>query len=170
MRLYVAGDAPNSVAARTNLRRLLASHDPSSHSLEIVDCLRDPMRALREGVLSGEAGRVTYTQWLNEGGTLEADLTVTKLDDDRFWVVASDTAHRHALTWMRRHFAANDAHAFVTDVTSGYAQINVQGPRSRELLASLTSQKPTMAPKKIAAALLSSRSRSSRKCGTAPSQ
>ena len=51
MRLYVAGDAPNSVAARTNLRRLLASHDPSSHSLEIVDCLRDPMRALREGVL-----------------------------------------------------------------------------------------------------------------------
>ena len=38
---------------------------------------------------------------------------------------------------MRRHFG--DAHAFVTDVTSGYAQINVQGPRSRELLQSLTS-------------------------------
>ena len=51
MRLYVAGDAPNSVAARTNLRLLLASHDPSIHSLEIVYCLRDPMRALREGVL-----------------------------------------------------------------------------------------------------------------------
>ena len=77
-------------------------------------------------------GVITYTQWLNEGGTLEADLTVTKLDDDRFWVVASDTAHRHAQTWMRRHFG--DAHAFVTDVTSGYAQLNVQGPRSRELL------------------------------------
>ena len=39
---------------------------------------------------------ITYTQWLNEGGKLEADLTVTKLDDDDFWVVASDTAHRHA--------------------------------------------------------------------------
>ena len=50
-------------------------------------------------------GVITYTQWLNEGGTLEADLTVTKLDDDSFWVVASDTAHRHALTWMRRHLA-----------------------------------------------------------------
>jgi 4-methylaminobutanoate oxidase (formaldehyde-forming) len=82
-------------------------------------------------------GRITYTQWLNSGGTLEADLTVTKLDDDRFWVVASDTAHRHAETWMRRHFG--DAHAFVTDVTSGYAQINIQGPRSRELLAAVTS-------------------------------
>jgi len=51
MRLYVAGDAPNSVAARANLQRLLASYDPATHSLEIVDCLREPMRALREGVL-----------------------------------------------------------------------------------------------------------------------
>ena len=87
--------------------------------------------------VDGEPGRITYTQWLNEGGGLEADLTVTKLDDDRFWVVASDTAHRHVDTWMRRHLGG--AHAFVTDVTSGYAQINIQGPRSRELLASVTS-------------------------------
>jgi heterotetrameric sarcosine oxidase gamma subunit len=86
--------------------------------------------------VDGESGRITYTQWLNPGGKLEADLTVTKLGDDRFWVVASDTAHRHVETWMRRHLG--DAHAFVTDVTSGYAQINIQGPRSRELLASVT--------------------------------
>jgi len=87
--------------------------------------------------VDGPEGLITYTQWLNEGGTLEADLTVTKLADDSFWVVASDTAHRHVLTWMRRH-TPDDAHAWVTDVTSGYAQINVQGPRSRELLQSLT--------------------------------
>jgi len=88
--------------------------------------------------VDGPAGMITYTQWLNERGTLEADLTVTKLDDERYWVVASDTAHRHAETWMRRHIP-DDAHAFVTDVTSGWAQINVQGPRSRELLQSVTS-------------------------------
>lgn len=87
--------------------------------------------------VDGEPGVITYTQWLNQGGTLEADLTVTKLDDERYWVVASDTAHRHVETWMRRHF--DDAHAFVTDVTSGWAQLNVQGPRSRELLARITS-------------------------------
>ena len=83
-------------------------------------------------------GMITYTQWLNEGGTIEADLTVTKLDEDRFWVVASDTAHRHALTWLQRNIP-DDAHAFATDVTGGYAQMNVQGPRSRELLQSITS-------------------------------
>lgn len=88
--------------------------------------------------VDGEAGVITYTQWLNEGGTLEADLTVTKLGDDRFWVVASDSAHRHVETWMRRHFGY--AHAFVTDVTGGYAQINIQGPRSRQLLAAVTTQ------------------------------
>ncbi len=87
--------------------------------------------------VDGPAGRITYTQWLNEGGTLEADLTVTKLDDDRFFVVASDTAHRHVETWIRRN-TPDGAHCFVTDVTSGYAQLNVQGPRSRELLQSLT--------------------------------
>lgn len=51
LRLYVAGDGPNSAAARVNLRRLLATCDPSSYTMEIVDCLREPMRALREGVL-----------------------------------------------------------------------------------------------------------------------
>jgi glycine cleavage system aminomethyltransferase T/glycine/D-amino acid oxidase-like deaminating enzyme len=88
--------------------------------------------------VDGEAGRITYTQWLNEDGKLEADLTVTKLADDRFWVVASDTAHRHVETRMRRRFAASGAHAFATDVTGAYAQINIQGPRSRELMALVT--------------------------------
>jgi 4-methylaminobutanoate oxidase (formaldehyde-forming) len=86
--------------------------------------------------VAAEPGRITYTQWLNDRGTLEADLTVTMLDDEQFYVVASDTAHRHAETWMRRHLA--DSHASVTDVTSGYCQINIQGPGSRELLAAVT--------------------------------
>ncbi|MBX7191809.1 MAG: FAD-dependent oxidoreductase [Sandaracinaceae bacterium] len=84
-------------------------------------------------------GVVTYTQWLNERGTLEADLTVTRLDEERFLVVASDTAHRHVQARMRRFFEDEAGHAFVADVTSGLAQINVQGPRSRALLQSLTS-------------------------------
>ncbi len=86
--------------------------------------------------VDGEAGRVTYTQWLNEGGGIEADLTVTKLGAEKYLVVASDTCHRHVEAWMARHFA--DAHAFVTDVTGAYAQLNVQGPKSRELLQALT--------------------------------
>jgi heterotetrameric sarcosine oxidase gamma subunit len=88
--------------------------------------------------VDGEAGRITYTQWLNERGLLEADLTVTKLGDEKFFVVVTDTMHRHAETWMRRHIPEG-AQASVTDVTSGYCQINVQGPHSRALLQTLTS-------------------------------
>jgi 4-methylaminobutanoate oxidase (formaldehyde-forming) len=87
--------------------------------------------------VDGECGIITYTQWLNEQGTLEADLTVTKLSDERYMVVVTDTMHRHAETWLRRN-TPEDAYAFVTDVTSGYAQINIQGPRSRELVQSVT--------------------------------
>ena len=89
--------------------------------------------------VDGKRGRITYTQWLNEEGRLEADLTVAKLDEERLLVVASDTAHRHAETWLRRHIPS-DAHAFVTDVTSAYAQLNVQGPLSRDVLSAVTSE------------------------------
>src|SRR4051794_13479368 len=87
--------------------------------------------------VDGDPQTITYTQWLNAGGTIEADLTVTKLDEGDFLVVATDTAHRHVETWMRRGFGG--AHAFAADVTSGLAQLNVQGPLSRDLLQVLTS-------------------------------
>jgi glycine cleavage system aminomethyltransferase T len=102
---------------------------------------RDAARELERlsaNEVSAHQGMITYTQWLNEDGKLEADLTVSKLADDDFYVVASDTAHRHVLTRMRRHFAGTQAHAFVTDVTSAYGQINIQGPLSRALLATVT--------------------------------
>ena len=88
--------------------------------------------------VDGAAGQITYTQWLNREGRLEADLTVTRLEDDRYFVVVTDTMVRHAEAWMKRNIP-DDAHAFVTDVSSGVAQLNVQGPRSRELLQTLTS-------------------------------
>ncbi len=88
--------------------------------------------------VNGESGMITYTQWLNGNGRLEADLTVMKLDEQTFMVVTSDTAHRHTETWMKRHIV-DDQHVVVTDVTSSYGQLNIQGPRSRELLQSLTS-------------------------------
>ena len=87
--------------------------------------------------VDGAAGVITYTQWLNERGTLEADLTVSKLDDERFFVVVTDTMHRHAETWMKRHIPGG-AQASVRDATADYCQINVQGPKSRALLQTLT--------------------------------
>ena len=88
------------------------------------------------GAVDGEAERITYTQWLDADGKLQADLTVTKLADDDFWVVASDTAHGHVLAWLARHIGGADV--TIEDVTEDWAQLNVQGPQSRDLLATLT--------------------------------
>ncbi|MBC7714237.1 MAG: FAD-dependent oxidoreductase [Rhizobacter sp.] len=88
--------------------------------------------------VDGEAGMITYTQWLNSHGTLEADLTVTKLSDEKYFVVVTDSQLRHAETWIKRN-TPNDAHCFVTDMTGAYGQLNIQGPKSRELLQSITS-------------------------------
>lgn len=101
---------------------------------------RDALSSL-EGIscnaLDVPPGRITYTQWTNERGGIEADLTVTRKSETEFMVVCSDTVHRHVEAWMARHFP-DDGHVFVTDVTSAWAMLTIQGPKSRALLSSLT--------------------------------
>ncbi|MEZ5091812.1 FAD-dependent oxidoreductase [Nocardioides sp.] len=91
---------------------------------------------LSAGAVDGPAETITYTQWLDDDGRITADLTVTKLAADRFLVVASDTAAGAVLDQLRRGIGS--AAATVRDVTAEMAQLNVQGPRSRELLGGLT--------------------------------
>ncbi|MBW2388463.1 MAG: FAD-dependent oxidoreductase, partial [Deltaproteobacteria bacterium] len=43
-------------------------------------------------------GRITYTQWTNRAGGIEADLTITRRGEEEFLVVCSDTVHRHVET------------------------------------------------------------------------
>ncbi len=92
---------------------------------------------LSAGDVNGEPGWITYTQWLNDDGRIEADLTVSKLTDDRFLVVASDTAHGHVAGMLAR--AARGRAMVVNDVTRDFGQLNLQGPLSREVLGALTS-------------------------------
>ena len=82
-------------------------------------------------------GRIVYTQWLNDRGGIEADLTVTRLSSESFLVVCSDTAHGQVSMWLDRKLS-RDQHVFVTDVTSSYTQINIHGPNARALLTSVT--------------------------------
>jgi 4-methylaminobutanoate oxidase (formaldehyde-forming) len=84
-----------------------------------------------------EVGRLVYTQWLDASGGIMADLTVTRLGDDRFLVVASDLTHARVAAMIRRE-TRPDEQVWVTDVTSGTVLLSVQGPRSRELLQRMT--------------------------------
>ncbi|MCB1431463.1 MAG: GcvT family protein [Alphaproteobacteria bacterium] len=84
-----------------------------------------------------ELGRVVYTQWLNERGGIEADLTVTRLAEDRFLVVTGAAPQTRDLAWLKEH-TPSDAHCVATDITSGLPMIAIMGPKSRALLERLS--------------------------------
>lgn len=82
-------------------------------------------------------GKVVYTQWLNERGGMVADLTVSRLAEDKYFIVSAGDFYGHDLLWMNQHIPP-EAHAFVTDMTSAYTLLNLQGPKSRELIQRIT--------------------------------
>jgi 4-methylaminobutanoate oxidase (formaldehyde-forming) len=82
-------------------------------------------------------GRLIYTQWLNERGGIEADLTVTRMDEQTFLIVTAAETEVRDFAWLKLHIP-DDAHCVLTNVTSGSGVISLMGPRSRELLQSLT--------------------------------
>jgi glycine cleavage system aminomethyltransferase T/glycine/D-amino acid oxidase-like deaminating enzyme len=84
-------------------------------------------------------GSIVYTQMLNHRGGIECDFTVTRLADDRFFIVTGTAFGNHDLGWIRKQLpAGGDPDVRVRDVTSSRACFGVWGPRARDLLAPLT--------------------------------
>ena len=82
-------------------------------------------------------GRIVYTQWLNERGGIEADLTVTREAEDAYLVVTSCATQTRDFSWLCRSIPA-EGRAVALDVSPAYAVLALMGPQSRELLATLT--------------------------------
>ncbi len=128
-----------SAAEHRATREAVALFDQSSFvKLEIAG--RDAETVLQRvcaNDVAVEPGRVVYTQWLNARGGIEADLTVTRLAEDRFLVVTGAAHQVRERQWLAAHVEA-DAHVTITDVTSGLATIGLMGPNARALLDELT--------------------------------
>jgi heterotetrameric sarcosine oxidase gamma subunit len=82
-------------------------------------------------------GKLVYTQWLNEKGGIEADLTVTRISPTVYLIVTGAETETRDFDWLKRHIDP-DAHAVLTNVTSGMGVISIMGPNARALLQSLT--------------------------------
>ena len=80
-----------------------------------------------------DAGRLVYTQWLNDRGGIESDLTVCRLAEDQFMVVTAATSQTRDFHWIRRNIG--EAQVTLSDLTSAYAVLGVMGPNARELLS-----------------------------------
>jgi 4-methylaminobutanoate oxidase (formaldehyde-forming) len=82
-----------------------------------------------------DMGRLTYTQLLNTRGGIEADLTVARLAEDRFYIVTGTGFRTHDLGWIADHL---DGDAGIEDVTEGWGTLSLMGPMAREVLARVT--------------------------------
>ena len=83
-------------------------------------------------------GKVVYTQLLNVRGGIEADVTITRLEDESFYLVTGSAFGRHDVTFLLQH-APEDGSVRIDDVSSAYGVLNVCGPGSRELLQAVGS-------------------------------
>ncbi|MDW6020526.1 FAD-dependent oxidoreductase [Mesorhizobium sp. BAC0120] len=78
------------------------------------------------------AGRIVYTQMLNERGGIESDLTVTRLSETAFFLVVPGATLQRDLAWLRKHVA--DEFVVITDVTAAEAVLCLMGPKSRDVI------------------------------------
>ena len=83
------------------------------------------------------AGRLTYTQLLNSRGGIEADLTVARLAEEKFYIVTGTGFRTHDLGWISDHIG-DGADAMLTDVTEDFGTLSLMGPRARDVLAAVT--------------------------------
>ena len=83
-------------------------------------------------------GSVTYTQLCNDRGTVEADLTIARLEDDLFWIITGTSFGLHDSEWIKKHMP-KDGSVIMREITSAYAMLNVIGPKSRKLLEKASS-------------------------------
>ncbi len=93
------------------------------------------LERLCDNRVAREVGAITYTSMLNERGGIECDFTVTRLAEDRFWIVTGTAFGQHDLAWIRSH-APEDV--TVEDATSRFACFGLWGPRARDILQPLT--------------------------------
>lgn len=82
-------------------------------------------------------GGNVYTQWLNHQGGIISDLTITRTGEAEYLLITGDVLQSTTTAWLRRQTRADQV-CTVTDVTSAYTILSLQGPLSRDILQALS--------------------------------
>jgi sarcosine dehydrogenase len=101
---------------------------------------RDALKALDwicANDVAKPAGGLTYTQLLNTRGGIEADLTVARLAEDKFYIVTGTGFRTHDFAWIRDH-VGDGLDATLADVTEKFGTLSLMGPKVRDVLSAVT--------------------------------
>jgi 4-methylaminobutanoate oxidase (formaldehyde-forming) len=97
------------------------------------------LQRVADGNVDKPAGNATYTQFLNSRGGVEADLTISRLAEDRFWVITGSAFIGNDLAWLRMHQQPQDGPVTIRDITTDFACLALWGPKARAVLQKITS-------------------------------
>jgi dimethylglycine dehydrogenase len=81
-------------------------------------------------------GRIRLAPMLNPAGRLMGDLTVTRLDHDRYWLVGSYYLQEWHLRWFREHLPATGVQ--LENLSESWLGFSLSGPRARDIVTALT--------------------------------
>jgi 4-methylaminobutanoate oxidase (formaldehyde-forming) len=82
-------------------------------------------------------GTIVYTQCLNKRGGIECDFTVTRLAEDRFFIITGTAFGQHDLSWLSLNMPEDDS-VSIEDVSSSYVCLGLWGPKARKILQKVT--------------------------------
>ncbi len=130
---------PWSAEEQTNTRAGVTIFDQTSFSkyLLVGADAESALQWLCTADVAVEIGKSVYTGMLNARGSYESDVTVTRTGDDEFFIVSSAATTERDKDHIRKNLPAG-ARATLVDATSSLAVFGVMGPKSRDLLATLT--------------------------------
>lgn len=130
---------PWSAREQRNTREAVTVFDQTSFSkyMLVGPDAENVLQWLCTGNTAVEPGKTVYTGMLNERGTYESDVTLTRLSRDEYLIVSSAATTERDKDHIRRHIQ-DTQRATLFDVTSQFAVFGVMGPKSRDLLSRLS--------------------------------
>ena len=84
-----------------------------------------------------KVGRIGLLYFTDSRGRIVTEMSAMRLAEDFFFLITAATAQWHDLEWLQRHMPTGAAFT-LTDVTQDFGCQILTGPRSRDILASLT--------------------------------
>jgi heterotetrameric sarcosine oxidase gamma subunit len=99
----------------------------------------DYLQGMVVAQLDRPVGRIVYTPVLDPNGGFRSDLTIVRLDADRFRIITGGSDGARDKKWFSDHLPV-DGSATLTDVSSAVCTVGVWGPRARDVVAKLAAE------------------------------